>query len=27
MHTEATRVVLKAVSKVPLRLVQARNSR
>jgi cytidine deaminase len=27
MHTEATRVVLKAVSKAPLRLVQARNSR
>ena len=27
MHTEATRVVLKAVSKATLRLVQARNSR
>jgi cytidine deaminase len=27
MHTEATRVVLNAVAKAPLRLVQARNSR
>ena len=27
MHTEATRVVLRAISSVPLRLVEARNSR
>ena len=27
LHTESTRVVLRAISRAPLRLVQARNSR